>query len=1052
MARKAGAAKGLPEGIPGQFSAPRGRGFCVGADVQVYSRSQKRWIGGQVVRVHQGTHDLTVQYGGSTKVVDGSNVSEVRLVAGGAAGQPSLEVVAASAQRPLLTPKQGFSVPGSAAKAVTPLAPKQGFSVPGAGATNPSVAAATAGALAARSDSMEDPGQPQPGDQAQERVFSKKDSLVRGVETKLVILKRDLGSQRRLMLTRLQNKKNGVVTAALKRVCFIEDDKASSSSGKAERKAQKKLKEAQEKWLKDLAKSLQASKNGPHPNVADCYDLFYEEKKVGPSHYCMASDFVEGHSLQDLVSRSGPFCDEDRLIRLMLQCLDGVHHIHAQGHWHGDLKLSNIRLIGAEETPKIVGYGDRGGIMCRDARHPGTIGTLEHTSPEVYHMIRHNATSYASEFLETGKASDLWAIGIGMFKLMVGNSPYEMVHGIAPNADRVQSTLAKLCARPPAMNLPELPPASTAGSRSEKLRAVVNRMLRSDPKARYPDVSSVRSALEHSMLTARLLPAGTFSSAEVKSILESMGNERLDNPQTSDADILDLFERQRPAVQSQQLAADQEVMLRVWNLTQSTIVASIGGGHVFVQPLHLAERDLMRSSCSLSLGNRGDDATSFQHNITVTQSEYKHTVQVDRTQLNRHLLVFDGRRFRATQSAYKIFRLPLPQAWRDSGCTVDGVMVRLGKQLLIPMRSSNRALWTTGPIVVSGADKTYSYEAEITRVRFMGNQKQEKEGKDRVLASAGQSHCHYDIPYDCTPAVAPQYFREHMDGICEVLEHTPLEEVLSDFETLLVSFAKQQVDIACEMLAFAAAHLKRKQSRRLSFSVGILAILAFENYRGQEGGEDWENVVSHVIQLYGAFAGMLSRERTRLVERYFEFACSRGSIQVLATVLICSQHMATPCSSFVTPETIAQVQKRLSTFEMDYCQLFDSFISHATKTYSSLEVAAYRDGWTPHIVSTLKRSVWKYAGLQLDQAMHFHGQSDLFWDTIGRDIEQVANSHWPRMLTTLKSLHLADSYQAWPAVLAQLLQLLIDIAPGLKELAHLILKVAALNLPESEDL
>ena len=119
------------------------------------------------------------------------------------------------------------------------------------------------------------------------------------------------------------------------------------------------------------------------------------------------------------------FCDEFRIpirerLRLLAEACHAVHHAHRRGYLHRDLKPANMLVEKEEdrELPKIkiVDFGVA--LAFRDldpkAEFRAILGTPRYMSPE---HLRGQA-----DLIDI--RSDVWSLGVVLFELLVGRSPY----------------------------------------------------------------------------------------------------------------------------------------------------------------------------------------------------------------------------------------------------------------------------------------------------------------------------------------------------------------------------------------------------------------------------------------------------------------------------------------------------------------------------------------------------------------------------------------------------------------------------------------------------
>lgn len=198
-----------------------------------------------------------------------------------------------------------------------------------------------------------------------------------------------------------------------------------------------------------------------HPNVVAVHD-FGQCLDSGSFFYTM--DRVEGPSLETAAAEL-PF---DRRASLVVQLCRALEFVHSRGLVHGDVKADNVlvRDLADDEaalgTPEVT-LVDFGLARAVGEERPGPrgkfSGTLSHAAPELL----------GGEG-ELGTSSDLYALGITLFRLFAGRSPFDKDDPVAlAEAHRKQ-------APPPVAELaPSLPgPVATA----------IDRLLAKDPRDR----------------------------------------------------------------------------------------------------------------------------------------------------------------------------------------------------------------------------------------------------------------------------------------------------------------------------------------------------------------------------------------------------------------------------------------------------------------------------------------------------------------------------------------------------------------------------------------
>jgi serine/threonine protein kinase len=145
-----------------------------------------------------------------------------------------------------------------------------------------------------------------------------------------------------------------------------------------------------------------------HPNIVHIYNFGQEN-----GTYFIIMSYVEGKSLQDLVTERGPLPVQEAS-EILIGILDGLAHAHSKSVIHRDIKPANI-LIGTDGIPRIVDFGLARSISEeKQLTLAGEmVGTAYFMSPEqgLASPVDHRA--------------DLYAVGATFFYIMTGKYPFE---------------------------------------------------------------------------------------------------------------------------------------------------------------------------------------------------------------------------------------------------------------------------------------------------------------------------------------------------------------------------------------------------------------------------------------------------------------------------------------------------------------------------------------------------------------------------------------------------------------------------------------------------
>lgn len=131
----------------------------------------------------------------------------------------------------------------------------------------------------------------------------------------------------------------------------------------------------------------------------------------------MVMELLEGEDLRTRLHRDGPMSVE-QLAPIFHQICKGLEVAHEAGFVHRDLKPSNVFLAreGKEEVVKVVDFGvarETKTQLVEDQTSSGTVvGSPHHMSPEQAHGER------------VDHRSDLWSLGVLVFRLLTGKKPF----------------------------------------------------------------------------------------------------------------------------------------------------------------------------------------------------------------------------------------------------------------------------------------------------------------------------------------------------------------------------------------------------------------------------------------------------------------------------------------------------------------------------------------------------------------------------------------------------------------------------------------------------
>jgi serine/threonine protein kinase len=242
-----------------------------------------------------------------------------------------------------------------------------------------------------------------------------------------------------------------------------------------------------ENYIGRFKREIDLLKEIDNPYIIKLYDWSLNEfdPKVGQNLSYIIAEFVEGHSLADIIDTSGPL-DEPDALAITRQLSVGLADIHKSGIVHRDIKSQNI-MITPDNQAKLIDFGiarAQGHDTLTQASH--FAGTLYYAPPEQIlesHAVDHRADLYSLgvvlyEMLTATLPVKAREMGTVASKIISGDLdpitgvsiPVEELvnHMLAHQVDRRISSAEEVIARidsiiggPQAPNLPERPPSTS---------------------------------------------------------------------------------------------------------------------------------------------------------------------------------------------------------------------------------------------------------------------------------------------------------------------------------------------------------------------------------------------------------------------------------------------------------------------------------------------------------------------------------------------------------------------------------------------------------------
>ncbi len=202
-----------------------------------------------------------------------------------------------------------------------------------------------------------------------------------------------------------------------------------------------------------------------HPNIVSVFD----QARARDGADYMVMEYVAGGTLKERIDRNGPL-DIEEAADAAIRIAGALEVAHARGVIHRDVKPQNVFLTEAGDL-KVGDFGIAQAMWMTSMTATNLIlGTVRYLSPE------------QALGKPVGPASDLYSLGVALYEMLTGETPYK---GESPVAIAMKH-----------VSEPSPSPKDADPRVPEGLNAVVVRLLMKDPAERYGSASELIEALE----------------------------------------------------------------------------------------------------------------------------------------------------------------------------------------------------------------------------------------------------------------------------------------------------------------------------------------------------------------------------------------------------------------------------------------------------------------------------------------------------------------------------------------------------------------------------
>ncbi len=263
------------------------------------------------------------------------------------------------------------------------------------------------------------------------------------------------------------------------------------------------------KFVERFRREAQAAASLSHPNIVNVYDWGKFE-----GTYFIAMEFVEGRTLADIL-KGGRRLNARQATEIASEVAAALGFAHESGIAHRDIKPANI-LIGSNGVVKVADFGIArlmNGPAEESLTQVGSVmGTATYFSPE------------QAQGAQPDPRSDLYSLGIVMYEMVAGQVPFTGENAVAIAYKQVHSEAEPL--------------GDLVEDLSSEFVSIVERLMRKEPEARYPDARSLRTDLRRHRLEQPLANAESSTAVSPITVTTSVPGPTASidtsSPQTDD--------------------------------------------------------------------------------------------------------------------------------------------------------------------------------------------------------------------------------------------------------------------------------------------------------------------------------------------------------------------------------------------------------------------------------------------------------------------------------------------------------------------------------------
>ena len=184
-----------------------------------------------------------------------------------------------------------------------------------------------------------------------------------------------------------------------------------------------------------------------HPNIANVLDAGTTES--GRPYFVM--ELVHGPKITDYCDRN--HLDTRERLDLFIQVCHAIQHAHQKGVIHRDVKPSNVlvTLHDGKPVPKVIDFG-----IAKATQGRLTDATLYTASDQFVGTPAYMSPEQADARLDVDTRSDIYSLGVLLYELLTGQTPFNSKELVEHGMDEMRRTLLEREPQPPSTLLTTL--------------------------------------------------------------------------------------------------------------------------------------------------------------------------------------------------------------------------------------------------------------------------------------------------------------------------------------------------------------------------------------------------------------------------------------------------------------------------------------------------------------------------------------------------------------------------------------------------------------------